>query len=305
MGHQLLRENSISTRPRQPRIAVVIPTRDRPAPLLVCLRALATEPDPGVEMIVVNDGGDPDRLPDFSELDGRLDLEVIHAPHGGPAAARNRGLEQVRAPVVLFTDDDCLPQAGWAAQLAAAVSQNPPTAVGGRTLNADPENIYAQASQLVLDLCERDQALKCYAPVFFPTNNIAFPTDALREIGGFDERYQVSEDREVCRRWLTAGYRLVKAPGAVLSHAPELGLAGFCRKFVKYGEGAARFHGDAVAGCGISYSFHLRIPRLVVAEFAERGEPRRLRLAALLCLWELANAVGYLRGRLHLRGVRT
>ncbi len=83
--------------------------------------------------------------------------------------------------------------------------------VGGRTLNALTDNVYATASQLVTDAGyahlndDPDQAHFC------TTSNLALPTEEFRAIGGFDETFVTSEDRELCGRWESAGRRVFYA----------------------------------------------------------------------------------------------
>jgi glycosyltransferase involved in cell wall biosynthesis len=248
------------------------------------------------EVIVVSDGGDQALIPDLSGLRDILKLNVLHVPRGGPALARNRGLEVARGAVVVFIDDDCLPEPEWLERLTTAVLLDPPVAAGGRTLNGLPSNPYAVAAQLVLDLVEKDQERLRYGPLFFPSNNLAFPTDALRRLSGFNPEFKTAEDRELCRRWLGAGYTLVRAQDAVLSHAPDLDLARFWRKFVAYGEGAAQFHRGAGSECKRDiFAFHLRVPMLAARVSAEQRLGRQGTLAALVVLWEVANLVGFVK----------
>jgi len=282
----------------KPRLSVVIPTYNRAARLQSCLEALVRGFPADAEVIVVNDGGDRDSFPDLSPFEETLHLSVIHDSHGGPACARNIGLRNAAGEVVAFTDDDCLPLPNWLERLAAAVRLDPPEAAGGRTLNGLPGNTFATAAQLILDMGERDQRRRSYGPAFYPSNNIAFPTAALRTIGGFDESFRTSEDRELCRRWQRAGFGLVKAPDAVISHAPDMTLRKFWRKYVSYGSGAARFHGSSDDGWRReSAAFHRRVPALAWAEMAEQRIEQRASVSAALLLWEFANLTGYLQGK--------
>ena len=282
--------------PSGPRISIVIPTFNRGVQLQVCLDALSRGFPPDAETIVVSDGGDRAAFPDLSRFEKTLNLRVVHAEHGGPAHARNRGLEHARAPIVAFIDDDCLPQSGWLDRIAGSVALDPPTAAGGITLNGLPENVWSAAAQLILDMGERDQRERNYDPVFYPTNNIAFPTESLRGIGGFDSAFRTSEDREVCRRWLQAGYRLVKAPDAVLAHAPQLDLARFWQRCAAYGSGAAQFHGSSGQPWHReSLAFHARVPCLAAAETRHEKLRRRVAIFAVLLLWELANLLGFIK----------
>jgi len=283
------------------RISVVIPTLDRPGPLTACLTALAVEFPPDAETIVVADGGRHDLGPVVAPFVEPLRLRLLKTANGGPAAARNRGLAVAHGEIVAFTDDDCRPQRGWLAALASGVAAVPPRAVGGTTHNGLPANVYADAAQLVLNLLSRhDRELVCRERLL-PSNNFAFPTEPLRRLGGFDERFRTAEDRELCRRWADAGYALGRVPSAVVEHDPPLDLVRFVRKFFAYGRGAAKFHGSGGnAGLHESARFHFRLPVLLVPELRRRGLARGAAIVGLLILWEAANLAGYVVERARL-----
>ncbi len=287
---------SNNSRPELPTISVVVPTYNRSAQLRSCLTGLATDIPSCTEVIVVSDGGDRAIFPDLSEFELKLNLTVIHTHHAGPAHARNTGLKASRAPVVAFIDDDCIPRPGWLKRLTERVCLDPPVAAGGLTLNGLPGNICAETAQLILDIGELDQRQREFGPLFYPSNNIAFPKDPLVAIGGFDSAFTTSEDRELCRRWLQAGFGLIKAVDAVISHSPQMNLRRFWRKYVSYGSGAARFHGGYHERWLLnSLGFHLRIPKLAATEMSQRNIDRRTMIYAMLLVWEAANAIGYFK----------
>ncbi len=289
------------------RISVIVPTRGDSRLLRSCLEALACAFPPDAEVIAVSDGG-ADIGPDLADLAGPLRLRCLRVPHGGPGWARNQGLAIARGDIIAFTDDDCLPRAGWLDALAARVSVGPPVAAGGVTFNGVPANAYADAAQLVLDMVARHERDCCGEVRFFPANNCAFPAAALRRLGGFDATFRTAEDRELLRRWRGAGYTTVLAPDAIVDHAADPGLVGYVRKFWGYGRGAARFHATANDDSwGDSLSFHRRLPVLAAPELKRRGPRRGAALAGLLALWEAANLGGFLAekaGRLLRNGGR-
>ncbi|HEX6151929.1 MAG TPA: glycosyltransferase family 2 protein, partial [Solirubrobacterales bacterium] len=94
----------------EPRISVVVPTRDRPELLQRCLAALEKQTVP-VEIVVVEDS------------EGR-----------GPAWARNQGVRQSQGQVICFTDDDCAPFPNWAKSLAKPILAGKAPATAGPTL---------------------------------------------------------------------------------------------------------------------------------------------------------------------------
>jgi hypothetical protein len=97
----------------------------------------------------------------------------------------------------------------------------PQACVGGQVANGLHENLYSVASQLVSEHVREFFTAKNSSLLFFPTNNIAFPAAALRQIGGFFKQYRLvaSEDREICYRWITAGGSLAWEPRAQVIHA--------------------------------------------------------------------------------------
>lgn len=283
------------------RISVVIPTWNRPGPLAACLGALSESFPPDAETVVVSDGGAQDLGPVVAPFVDSLRLRLLQTEHGGPAAARNRGLEAARGEIVAFTDDDCRPHPGWLAALASGVTLSPPRAVGGSTYNGLPANAYADTVQLVLFLlAAHDRALTGLERLL-PSNNFAFPAGALLRLGGFDERFRTAEDRELCRRWTQAGFALGRVSDAVVERDERLDLKSFAAKFFAYGRGAAKFH-DSGANPSLreSMMFHFRLPALVIPELGRRSMARGVAIVALLTLWEIANLAGYVTERVRL-----
>jgi GT2 family glycosyltransferase len=228
-----------------PTFSVIISTYARPRQLAACLTALAQQsyPHDCYEVIVVDDGSPQPPAAAVAAVTG-VAVKLLIADHNGISAARNLGLAHAAGEYVAFTDDDCMPAADWLASLAANFSQHPRAGIGGRVENALPNDLCATASQLLVSyLVEYFNACPDGAR-FFTTNNLAFPTATLRDLGGFDTRYArvAGEDRELCDRWRSLGLALRYAPDAVVYHARAMELVGFWRQHFNYGRGALRFH---------------------------------------------------------------
>ncbi|HSW49301.1 MAG TPA: glycosyltransferase family 2 protein, partial [Bryobacteraceae bacterium] len=140
-----------------------------------------------------------------------------------------------------FTDDDCLPEAGWLVEIEEALQQAPGAVCGGRTVNAAPGSLPTHATQLLLDYLYEQYNPAVTSGAFYPTNNLAVPRTKFLELGGFDERLRFGEDREFCFRWQAQGGSFVFAPRAVVKHSHTLSLGTFLRLHFSYGWGTGRF----------------------------------------------------------------
>jgi GT2 family glycosyltransferase len=240
------RQHDLPRRPDlSPRFTVIVPTFERPAPLAACVGALRALDRPGgsLEIVIVNDGGRPP-APDTVRAadDATLVLRVVDQRNAGPASARNRGAAEARGEFLAFTDDDCLPDRGWLTAFDAALRATPDALVGGRTVNAIPDSVFADTSQRLADFVSSYFHGGAMGR-FFTSNNLAVAREAFLAAGGFDTSFPFSagEDRELGDRWSAQGRPSVTAPDALVRHAHRLSARGFLRQHFTYGRGAVAF----------------------------------------------------------------
>ncbi len=275
-----------------PVISVVIPTFNRPVQLRSCLESLAAQSieKSRFEVLVVDDGGDPPAQP----VAAGLRIEVLRQANQGPAAARNLAARQARSPLLVFTDDDCRPHAGWLASLLAAFEQYPGALLGGATLCGLPENPCAGVSQLIQDFAYRWYNANPADAAFFASSNLAVPAQAFRDLGGFHPAFRTAEDRDLCDRWRSAGRPLRFVPEARVIHAHPLTLGSFARQHFDYGRGARRYqlaHRTRSGRSSIHPAFYLSV--LSALPKALRTQCRPVAAGLLLALWQAANAAGF------------
>lgn len=204
-------------------VSVVIPSKNRPGLLRRCLEALQAQslPADSFEVLVCDDGtsGATRELIPLLMRKYPSGPLLRYLPPGtarGPAAARNRGWQHARAPVIAFTDDDTVPAADWLACGLRALDQGA-DAVSGQIVVPVPQppNDY-----------QRDAAALSGSE--FATANCFVRRAALERVGGFDERFTIAwrEDSDLHFSLLEAGMKLVRAPDAIVHHpVREAGFA--------------------------------------------------------------------------------
>lgn len=155
--------------------SVIIPTFNRPARLADCLRALAEQDYPvdRFEVIVVDDGSETPVDPLILHYRDSIHITAARIANSGPAAARNHGARMARGRFLAFTDDDCIPSAGWLSALMTALRSSPEALVGGGIRNALAENPFSVASQLILDFIHNYNQKHPESLRFFPSDNMA------------------------------------------------------------------------------------------------------------------------------------
>ncbi len=161
-----------------PEATVVLPTRDRPHELRRCLAAiLESAARTSYEIIVVDDGSEPALVPENIICEGGPDITLLRRDGMGPARARNAGIHEARGSVVLFTDDDTIPQRGWVDAACDFLSTHPVhVGVEGPTTSPPFDPLYFHS-------------VRATVPGSFLTCNIAYRRHALLHVGGFADAF--------------------------------------------------------------------------------------------------------------------
>jgi GT2 family glycosyltransferase len=190
---------------------------------------------------------------------------------------------------VLFTDDDCAPEPGWAEALARVLSDEA-VAVAGVTETARPGSSLAVASQQIADSLSGASSRVDGTAGFAPSSNLGVRSELVSALG-FDESHGGAggEDRDWCARLLHSGHAIRVVPAAVVHHHQELSLLAFWRKHAGYGRGARIFrrrHPRSGAGAA---RFQLNLLRDALTH--------GLVVGAAVLLAQIATAGGYLAER--------
>lgn len=201
---------------------MVIPSRDGAARLPETLGSVASQDVGGPVEVVVVDDGSADATAETAAaapLPWGAPRIVRHGASRGRAAARNTGLREARAAVVVLLDDDMTLLPGALETHRAHHDGSPGSVALGRVVLADPPRETGFSRFLLREEREREQALLEHAgDVPFRlcfTGHLSADRAALVRAGGFDEsiaRYGFED--------IDLGYRL-RERGVPVRYLPE------------------------------------------------------------------------------------
>ena len=174
-------------------LSIIIPTYNRTSDLVKCLDRLApgaqTLSEKVYEVIVSDDGTNDDSMVMINSTYPWV--RWVRGSRKGPATNRNNGARLATGTWLIFTDDDCLPDAGWLEAYATAIESDRDYRVfEGRTYPDRPR-----------------PTLDSISPVnetggYLWSCNFAIKRSLFEELNGFDERfpYAAMEDVDLSLR---------------------------------------------------------------------------------------------------------
>jgi GT2 family glycosyltransferase len=235
-----------------PAITVIIPTYNRKEILQKALHAYKdqTLPQDRFEIIVVDDGSTDGTKDVVSEFEKTLaNVRYLHQSHGGPAKARNLGIEKASSGLILFTGDDCIPdknlllehlrlhEGGNAIAVLGHVDWHPDLEVTPfmSYINVDTQFSYPKIKETP------ENVPFCY----FYTSNISIPRKCFESAGIFDTDFTeaVWEDVDLGYRIWKSGVRIVYNPKAITYHYHTVNIEDYIRRQIRAGRAAAILYG--------------------------------------------------------------
>jgi GT2 family glycosyltransferase len=199
----------------KPTLSILIPTRQRPAELDLCLSEISKQSselnDFPIEIIVSEDSLDRSSK---SVVTCYSKACWIQGPQRGPAANRNHAATKATGKWLLFLDDDVLPQPGFLKAHAAGIRSDSSDVLEGRMICSNERNspFYRMAEN------------QTGGNLF--TANLAVRRITFDELGGFDEELIIMEDLEFAHRLKTNGKRISFVANATVDHpAQRFGLS--------------------------------------------------------------------------------
>lgn len=204
------------------RVSLVIPTVDRPEALYNLLRHLEHQTRPPEEIVIVDQSAREDaRVAAWAA--GRPGVHYVRIAERGLPNARNVGVRRSGGDVVLFLDDDVIPDQDLVRYHAEAYRDPDVAGVGGRIVGGydfagGSVGAFHPLGAAVVRNFGADRAGEVD---HLPGGNMSFRREVFDRIGGFDVAFgggAIGEETDFCLRARRAGFRLRFEPRAAVEH---------------------------------------------------------------------------------------
>jgi len=181
-----------------PTVAVLVPIHDKPREILSAVAKSIGEQSYS-HVIIINDRASAEAMlaVAYRAIVGNWEQVMLKGRPGwrSPCIAANAGLAKVTADVTIYNPSDVVQAAGNLEVVRSHFTERPNSVLFGRVIESDPEMCKgAGHAGPVLQGSDNTR------PMTFLT---AYPTEALKAIGGWDEAFQVGvcyEDDDLAAR---------------------------------------------------------------------------------------------------------
>lgn len=231
------------TSAKTPAASVVVPTLGRRGSLVRVLSALGKQrvPPGTFEVVVVCDGDTDGSAAACHSMAHTLPypLRILEQATQGPASARNRGVSAAIGELIVFLDDDVLPDPTLvASHLAAHVGQKQLASIGPLLPPTDVSlSVWGSWEERMLCRQYDDMVAGRWEATHrqFYTGNAAVRKEYILAAGGFDASFKRAEDVELALRLREQGTRFVFLPQARGWHYVQRSFEAWLRVPAAYG----------------------------------------------------------------------
>ena len=218
------------------RLSLIIPTHNRSERLIAALESVIRQDLPAAdwECVVVSNNSTDDTVARFGDFAARypgLNLRLVTEDGPGVSYARNRGIAETSAPLLVFIDDDERINPGFLRAYADFVEAHPDAVVAGGRIIAEyvtgrPAWLSKYTEMPIANPMDFGDAVRPFPAGRVPGGgNMAFRRSAALRYGGFDPslgrvgRMLIGgEENDFFERLMRGGETCWYVPGAVMWH---------------------------------------------------------------------------------------
>lgn len=147
------------------------------------------------EVIVINNNctdNTENLVNNFIVTNTTYNIRLIKEHNQGLAFARNRGIAEANAPLILYMDDDGIADFYLFERIVTYMIENPKVlGLGGKVTpiyeNSPPKWLNPYLIMMVTAINYGDKEMKCIGKKYPPGCNMTYRTDILKQVGGFNE----------------------------------------------------------------------------------------------------------------------
>ena len=218
------------------RLSLIIPTHNRSERLIAALESVIRQDLPAAdwECVVVSNNSTDDTVARFGDFAARypgLNLRLVTEDGPGASYARNRGIAETSAPLLVFIDDDERINPGFLRAYADFFDAHPDAVVAGGRIIAEyvtgrPAWLSKYTEMPIANPMDFGDAVRPFPAGRVPGGgNMAFRRSAALRYGGFDPslgrvgRMLIGgEENDFFERLMRGGETCWYVPGAVMWH---------------------------------------------------------------------------------------
>jgi glycosyltransferase involved in cell wall biosynthesis len=194
-----------------PVVSIVTPAYNSAAYIAETVESVLRQTWPAFELLIVDDGSTDDTLDVASAVAGDdARVKSFSSPHGGPAIARNIGLQHASGEFIALLDSDDVWDPRYLSEQVALLRKQPEISIvsanvvsRGGPLDGTPFwPITSGTHELQTnEPIAQEDAVSVFA---------VFRRTVIERIGGFDPTYTGNEDYEFWLRAMNAGFRVLQ-----------------------------------------------------------------------------------------------
>ena len=216
------------------RLSLIIPTHNRSERLIAALESVIRQDLPAAdwECVVVSNNSTDDTVARFGDFAARypgLNLRLVTEDGPGVSYARNRGIAETSAPLLVFIDDDERINPGFLRAYADFFDAHPDAVVAGGRIIAEyvtgrPAWLSKYTEMPIANPMDFGDAVRPFPAGRVPGGgNMAFRRSAALRYGGFDPSLgrvgrMLGEENDFFERLMRGGETCWYVPGAVMWH---------------------------------------------------------------------------------------
>lgn len=238
-------------------VSIIFATYKRNDLLTKTLQGIADADTQGIdwEVIVVDNAGDAETHQTAHRFTDELPLKYLVETSPGKNSALNTALNHAQGDLIIFTDDDIIPDKNWIKSLIAAAGRCPKADIfGGRILPIFPPNTqppaidhpFIKSAYVIADWDMPEGEInpeRIWGPNMMVRRRLF--DQGLRfnpAIGPNGSNYIMGSETEFCVRVAASGSKFIYVPSATVNHhirEEQLTFSWICGRAFRYGRGIA------------------------------------------------------------------